>query len=49
MTLSADELYRRGVEHGNAGRNATARRTLQAALRRTTDADLRARIAGTMS
>ncbi len=49
MTLSADELYRRGLEHTNAGRNATARRVLEAALRRTTDADLRARIAGTMS
>jgi tetratricopeptide (TPR) repeat protein len=49
VTLSADELYRRGVEHCNAGRNATARRALETALRRTTDADLRARIAGTMS
>ena len=49
MTLSADELYRRGLEHSNAGRNATARRALETALRRTTDIDLRARIAGTMS
>lgn len=49
MTLSADELYRRGVEHSNAGRNATARRALETALRRTDDIDLRARIAGTLS
>ncbi|MDQ7993728.1 MAG: tetratricopeptide repeat protein, partial [Propionicimonas sp.] len=49
MTLSAEELYRRGVDHGNAGRNAAARRSLAAALRRTDDPDLRARIAGTLS
>jgi hypothetical protein len=49
VTLSADELYRRGVEHANTGRNATARRALETARDRTTDADLRARIAGTLS
>lgn len=49
VTLSAEELYRRGVDHGNAGRNAAARRSLTSALARTDDPDLRARIAGTLS
>jgi hypothetical protein len=49
VTLSAEELYRRGVDHGNAGRNAAARRALTTALGRTQDPDLRARIAGTLS
>lgn len=49
MTLSAQALYQRGLAHGNAGRNAAARRDLLAARRRTTDPDLRARIAGTLS
>ncbi|MCW5951921.1 MAG: CHAT domain-containing protein [Propionibacteriaceae bacterium] len=49
MTLSAQELYQRGVDHGNAGRNAAARRALTGAQQRTTDPDLQARIAGTLS
>lgn len=49
VTLSAEELYRRGVDLGNAGRNAAARRCLTAALDRTDEPDLRARIAGTLS
>ena len=49
VRLSAEELYRRGVEHGNAGRNAAARRCLTSALERTGDPDLEARIAGTLS
>lgn len=47
MTLSAEELYRRGLEHVNAGRYGAARRGLAAAASRAVDADLRARIAGT--
>ncbi|MGZ0711841.1 CHAT domain-containing protein (plasmid) [Coraliomargarita sp. W4R53] len=49
MGLSAKELYDRGVEHGNAGRNAAARRDLRAAERRASDPDMRARIAGTLA
>ncbi|MET0773808.1 MAG: tetratricopeptide repeat protein, partial [Candidatus Limnocylindrales bacterium] len=49
MTLTADELYHRGVEHGNAGRNAAARRDLTSALGRTREPDLRARITGTLA
>jgi tetratricopeptide (TPR) repeat protein len=49
VTLSAEELYRRGVEHGNAGRTASARRVLGTALARTQDPDLRARIQGTLA
>ena len=49
MTLSAAELYQRGIDHGNAGRNAAARRALATARARTTDPDLQARIAGTLS
>ncbi|MEJ1156511.1 CHAT domain-containing protein [Microbacterium marmarense] len=49
MGLSATQLYTRGVEHGNAGRNAAARRDLRLAQARTVDPDLRARIAGTLA
>lgn len=49
MVLTARRLYERGVEHGNAGRNAAARRALHAAQTRTEDPDLRARIAGTLA
>lgn len=49
MTLSAEELYRRGVVHVNAGRFATASRALETARERTTDVDLLARIAGTLA
>jgi tetratricopeptide (TPR) repeat protein len=49
VTLTAEELYRRGVEHGNAGRNAAARRDLTTALRRALEPDLRARITGTLA
>ncbi|MEV8267948.1 CHAT domain-containing protein [Microbacterium sp. NPDC076911] len=49
MGLSATELYARGVEHGNAGRNAAARRDLLLARARTSDPDLRARAAGTLA
>ncbi|HWI31217.1 MAG TPA: CHAT domain-containing protein [Microbacterium sp.] len=49
MGLSAQRLYDRAVDHGNAGRNAAARRDLHAALERTDDADLRARITGTLA
>ena len=45
--LSAQELYDRGVEHGNAGRHALAARCLARAAERSDDADLSARIAGT--
>jgi len=47
--LSAEELYRRGVVHANAGRVRTARRALDTALSRTSDGDLRARITGTLA
>jgi len=49
VTLSAEELHRRGVEHGNAGRNAAARRALVTAAARAVDADLQTRIAGTLA
>ena len=49
MTLSASELHRRGRAHLNAGRNAAARRALQLAAERTDDADLSARIAGSLA
>jgi len=49
VTLSAEELYRRGVELSNAGRNAAARKALTAAQARDPDPDLRARIAGTLA
>jgi tetratricopeptide (TPR) repeat protein len=49
MPLSASELHRRGVEAANARRFAAARRALGAAADRTDDADLRARIDGTMA
>lgn len=47
--LSAAVLYERGVEHGNAGRHAAARRVLEEAARRTEDPDLLARIGGTIA
>lgn len=49
MPLSARELHRRGVDAANARRFAQARRALAAASARTDDADLRARIDGTMA
>lgn len=49
VTLSAQELYRRGRVHLNAGQNAAARRDLARAAERTGDADLRARIAGSLA
>jgi tetratricopeptide (TPR) repeat protein len=49
VTLSAAELHRRGRAHLNAGRNAAARRVLLLAAERTDDADLRARIAGSLA
>jgi tetratricopeptide (TPR) repeat protein len=49
VTLTADELYRRGLDHTNGGRNGAARRALTAAAARCDDADLRARIAGTLA
>lgn len=47
MPLSASELHRRGVEAANSRRFPRARRALEQAAARTTDADLRARIDGT--
>ncbi|GAA3906086.1 CHAT domain-containing protein [Microbacterium invictum] len=47
MTLSAEELYTRGLEHVNAGRFGAARRALTSGAARAVDPDLRARIAGT--
>lgn len=47
--LSAAVLYERGVEHSNAGRHASARAALDEALRRSSDADLTARITGTIA
>lgn len=44
--LSASTLYERGIDYGNAGRHAAARRALDAALSRSTDIDLTARITG---
>lgn len=49
MTRTAEELYQRGVERGNAGRNAAARRDLTSALGRAREPDLRARITGTLA
>ncbi len=49
MPLSANELHRRGVEAANARRFTQARRALDAASARTDDADLRARIDGTIA
>lgn len=49
MTLSAEELYRRGVELSNSRRYAPARRALLAATSRTPNPDLKARIAGTLA
>ena len=49
VTLSAQELYRRGRAHLNAGQNAAARRALARAQERTEDPDLRARIAGSLA
>ncbi len=49
MPLSASELHRRGVEAANARRFAAARRALTAASARTDDADLLARIDGTLA
>jgi tetratricopeptide (TPR) repeat protein len=49
MTLSATELYKRGRGHLNAGRNAAARRLLQLAADRSSDADLSARITGSLA
>jgi tetratricopeptide (TPR) repeat protein len=46
---SAAELHRRGRAHLNAGQNAAARRVLLLAAQRTDDADLRARIAGSLA
>ena len=47
--LSAGVLYERGVEHSNAGRHAAARTALDEALRRSQDAELSARITGTIA
>lgn len=49
MPLSALELHQRGVDAANSRRFAQARRALTAAAARTDDADLRARIDGTMA
>lgn len=49
VRLSAAELHRRGRAHLNAGQNAAARRVLTLAAERTDDADLRARIAGSLA
>src|SRR6187401_1896249 len=49
MVLSAQRLYERGVDHGNAGRHAAAQRALSTAMSRTEDVDLRARITGTLA
>ncbi|GAB3603658.1 CHAT domain-containing protein [Microbacterium aureliae] len=49
MTLSAQELYKRGRAHLNAGRNAAARRLLLRAAERTDDPDLIARIDGSLA
>ncbi len=49
MTLSAEELYRRGRAHLNAGQNAAARRDLARAAERTDDPDLRAHITGSLA
>jgi len=49
VTLTADELYRRGRAQLNAGRNAAARREFLRARARTEDPNLRARIAGSIA
>ncbi|MET0813071.1 MAG: CHAT domain-containing protein [Microbacterium sp.] len=49
MTLSAQDLYRRGRAHANAGRVAAARRNLLHAQARTDDSDLQARISGALA
>ncbi|GAB6858702.1 CHAT domain-containing protein [Microbacterium xylanilyticum] len=49
VTLTAEELYRRGRAQLNAGRNAAARRELLRARARTEDPNLRARIAGSLA
>ncbi|WP_045251297.1 CHAT domain-containing protein [Microbacterium azadirachtae] len=49
MTLTAEELYRRGRAQLNAGRNAAARQALLRARTRTEDPNLRARIAGSLA
>jgi tetratricopeptide (TPR) repeat protein len=47
--LTAVALYQRGVDHGNAGRHAAARRALEDAASRSGDADLSARISGSLA
>lgn len=47
--LTAAVLYERGVEHGNAGRHAAAKKVLDEALRRSADPELTARITGTIA
>lgn len=47
--LTAAVLYQRGVDHGNAGRHAAARRALDEAADRSRDPDLSAQIAGTLA
>ena len=49
VTLTADELYRRGRAQLNAGRNAAARREFLRARARTEDPNLHARIAGSIA
>ncbi len=49
VTLTAEELYRRGRAQLNAGRNAAARQALLRARTRTEDPNLRARIAGSLA
>ena len=44
--MTASTLYERGIDYGNAGRHAAARRALDTALLRSTDVDLTARITG---
>lgn len=45
--LTADALYQRAVDHGNAGRHAAARRDLSAARRRNPTPDVSGLITGT--
>ena len=47
--LTAGTLYKRGVDLGNAGRHAAARRELTAALARNPDPDLAALIVGVLA
>lgn len=49
VTLTAEELYRRGRAQLNAGRNAAARHDLLRARARTEEPNLRARIAGSLA